>query len=110
MFLKIDPLKCFIKSKDCSYKISQDIESRNLIEFNSKINETLINENNYYYFDPYKSICKNEICYVYNAANDVLTHRDHGHFTIEGSLLMKKDFESDREKFKNEEIQKNKKE
>ena len=97
--LKIDPLKCFIKSKDCSYKISKDIESRNLIELNSKINETLKNESNYYYFDPYKSICKNEICYVYNTGNDVLTHRDHGHFTIEGSLLMKKDFESFYQKF-----------
>ena len=68
---------------------------------NSKINETLKNESNYYYFDPYKSICKNEICYVYNTVNDVLTHRDHVHFTIEGSLLMKKDFESFYQKFFN---------
>ena len=37
---------------------------------------------------PYNEICPNKICYSYNLANDLITHRDNGHLTKEGSELL----------------------
>ena len=44
------------------------------------------------FFYPYNSICPNENCYVFDKEKDLLTHRDDGHLTIEGSMLIKDKF------------------
>ena len=88
----IDPLKCFIKSVNCSYKASIDIKKRNLNEYYDFIDKILYNQDIFSFYDPYKIICPKDSCYVYNVNNDLLTHRDNSHLTVEGSLLMKKHF------------------
>ena len=90
----IDPLKCFIKSIDCSYKTSVDINKRKLNEYYVAVNKILKKQNNLFFYNPYKIICPRNKCYVYDLRNDILTHRDNSHLTIEGSLLLKKDFEN----------------
>tara|TARA_B110000971_G_C20018058_1_gene504936 strand:- start:356 stop:2242 length:1887 start_codon:yes stop_codon:yes gene_type:complete len=89
----IDPLKCFIKSINCSFKTSVDIEKRNLNEYFKVVEKILHNQNTFSFYNPYKIICPKNKCFVYNLKNDLLTFRDFDHLTIEGSLLMKKDFE-----------------
>ena len=91
---KIDPLKCFIKSIDCSYQTSVDINKRKLIEYYLVVNKIIKEHNNIFFYNPYKIICPNKECYVYDVKNDILTHRDESHLTIEGSLLLKEDFEN----------------
>ena len=90
----IDPLKCFIKSFDCSYKLSIDIKERHLNKYYENLNRILKNKNIFYFYNPYKIICPENNCYVYNVESDTLTHRDDSHLTIEGALLLKKDFEN----------------
>jgi peptidoglycan/LPS O-acetylase OafA/YrhL len=90
----IDPLKCFIKSINCSYNSKNDFKKRELEKFYKNINIIINNQNNIYFYNPYKIICPNVNCYVYNTANNILTHRDSTHLTIEGSLLLKTDFEN----------------
>ena len=89
----IDPLKCFIRSVNCSYKVSIDIKKRNLNEYYELIDKILYDQNVFFFYDPYRIICPKNNCYVYNINDDILTHRDNSHLTIEGSLLMKKHFE-----------------
>lgn len=90
----IDPLKCFIKSLNCTYKTSIDVNKRKLIEYYTAINKIIKKQNNFFFYNPYKIICPREKCYVYDLKNDILTHRDNTHLTIEGSLLLKKNFEN----------------
>jgi hypothetical protein len=90
----IDPLKCFIKSISCSYKSKIDIKKRNLDNYYETINKMLINQSKFYFYNPYKIICPNDNCYVYDLKNDILTHRDSSHLTIEGSILLKNDFKT----------------
>ena len=89
-----DPLKCFIKSINCSYESKNDFKKRDLEKFYKSVDVILNNQNVVYFYNPYKIICPSENCYVYNAANNILTHRDNTHLTIEGSLLLKNDFEN----------------
>jgi hypothetical protein len=44
------------------------------------------------FFDPYNIICPTNTCKAYDVSKDQLTHRDKSHLTIEGSLLLEKDF------------------
>ena len=88
----IDPLKCFIKSIKCLYGTSNDIDNRKLKKYYFAIDEILIQQNNFFFYNPYKIICPKNNCYVYNPKNDLLTHRDNTHLTIEGSFLLQEDF------------------
>ena len=45
------------------------------------------------YFDTYKILCPLKNCHIYNPINKILTYRDGNHLTIEGSLILKKDFD-----------------
>ena len=71
-----------------------DFKKRGLEKFYKSVDVILNNQNLVYFYNPYKIICPSENCYVYNAANNILTHRDNTHLTIEGSLLLKNDFEN----------------
>ena len=90
----ISPLKCFIQSINCLYKIETDIEKRKLNKYYEAVNKVLNNHSNFYFYNPYKIICPKNKCYVYDFENDLLTHRDNSHLTIEGSLLLKNDFKN----------------
>jgi len=87
-----DPLKCFIKSVDCTYNSKIDIKNRKLNNYYDTISKILINQNKFYFYNPYKIICPQNNCYSYDSKKDILTHRDSSHLTIEGSILLKNDF------------------
>lgn len=91
--LKITPLKCFIQNRDCEYIRSDDIKLRNLQKLNDSIKTISKNDQNFYFFDPYNSICPNDKCLVYDSQSDLLTHRDDNHLTTEGSLLILQEFQ-----------------
>jgi peptidoglycan/LPS O-acetylase OafA/YrhL len=88
----INPLKCFIRSIECSYKTSNDIDNRKLKKFYLAMDKILLQQNNFFFYNPYKIICPKDNCYVYSPITDLLTHRDNDHLTIEGSLLLREDF------------------
>ena len=90
----ISPLKCLIQSINCFYKTEVDIDKRKLNKYYETVNKTLNNHGNFYFYNPYKVICPQNKCYVYDFENDLLTHRDSSHLTIEGSLLLKNDFKN----------------
>ena len=46
------------------------------------------------FFNAYDVLCPTDNCYVYNTKTNQLTHRDKSHLTIEGSLLLEKDFQN----------------
>ena len=91
---KIRPLECFIKSINCEFETEIDIKDRNLNEYYKIVNKILKEKKNFYFYDPYKIICPQKRCYIYNLENDLLTHRDSTHLTIEGSLMLKKNFKN----------------
>ena len=88
----IDPLKCFIKSIECSFKTSNDIDNRKLKKYYLAIDKILIQKNNFLFYNPYKIICPKDNCNVYSPKTDILTHRESTHLTMEGSLLLREDF------------------
>ena len=88
----IDPLECLIKNINCKYDTILDKKNRNIILLNSKIEQLSKNDQKIFYFNPYKSICPNNTCYVFDKEKNLLTHRDDSHLTIEGSLLMENEF------------------
>ena len=90
----ISPSKCFIQSINCLYKTETDIKKRKLNKYYEAVNKVLNNHSNFYFYNPYKIICPKNKCYVYDFENDLLTHRDNSHLTIEGSLLLKNDFKN----------------
>ena len=89
---KIEPLKCFIKNIDCEFNTEEDIRKRNLISLNLKINNLIKKNLKFDYFNPYNSICPFKVCKVFDKEKNLITHLDESHFTIEGALLLKKDF------------------
>ena len=89
---KINPLKCFIRQVDCYYSTNKDIKNRNLEEFYKKTNSLVKLNKKIFFYDPYKIICPENKCYVYNKSRDILIHRDNSHLTQEGSSLLIKDF------------------
>ena len=89
---KIKPLKCFIRQIDCYYSTSKDIKNRNLEEFYKKKNNLVKKHKKIFFYDPYKIICPENKCYVYNKSRDILTHIDNTHLTQEGSSLLIEDF------------------
>ena len=88
----INPLKCLIKNIDCTYKTFEDKNFRNIYYLNSKIKKLISNDKKFIFFDPYEAICPEDICYVFNKEDSMLTHRDIHHLTLEGSILMKEKF------------------
>ena len=56
------------------------------------MDKILLQQNNFFFYNPYKIICPKDNCYVYSPITDLLTHRDNAHLTIEGSLLLREDF------------------
>jgi peptidoglycan/LPS O-acetylase OafA/YrhL len=90
---KIKTVECLIQEKECLFNSNEDFEKRNLSYFYKEIEE-LKNSNikNLIYFNPYKILCPNKNCHIYNTSSKILTYRDNNHLTIEGSLLLLKDF------------------
>ena len=90
----INPLKCFIKNIDCKYSKIYDFKKRNLDEYFSIIDKFIKSNDDrkILFFDSYKTICPRDICYVYKSDEDILSHRDNSHLTIEGSLLLERNF------------------
>ncbi len=91
---EINPLECFIKKINCRYSKVNDFKNRNLKRYFLEI-ENFIKSETYKdisFFNPYNIICPTNICNVYEVNQDRLTHRDKSHLTIEGSLLLEKDF------------------
>ena len=80
----IEPIKCFIKKINCFFDTSSDIQRVKII--NKKIIE-LAESDKIFFYDPYEVICAKEICHVYNKKEDLLTHQDDSHLTVEGSKL-----------------------
>jgi peptidoglycan/LPS O-acetylase OafA/YrhL len=90
---KIKTVECLIQDKECFFNSNEDFQKRNLLNFYKEIEELKnLNIRNLIYFDPYKILCPNENCHIYNASSKILTYRDNNHLTIEGSLLLLKDF------------------
>lgn len=87
------PLECFIKNVNCEYDTFKDFDVRNLKSLNLKIQKIVNNNLDIDFFDPYKSICPNRFCKVFDKEKDLITHRDASHLTIEGSILITKEFE-----------------
>ena len=90
--LKIEPLKCFIKNITCEFDSFKDIQNRGLLSLNLEIEKLTYDSLNFNYFDPYKLICPQKICKVFDNQRNLLIYRDDSHLTIEGSLLIKDGF------------------
>ena len=82
---KVKALKCFIKQIDCFFDSTKDKKPS---ESTVKEIEKLAQSNKIFFYNPYKGICPKKKCYVYNKEEDLLTHRDDSHLTIEGSKLL----------------------
>jgi peptidoglycan/LPS O-acetylase OafA/YrhL len=90
---KLKTVECLIQDKECFFNSNEDFEKRNLSNFYKAIKELKnLNIRNLIYFDPYKILCPNENCNIYSTSSKILTYRDNNHLTIEGSLLLLKDF------------------
>jgi len=90
----IDPLTCLIKQQDCFYSSKDDFESRKLDNLNKAVLDHInTNDNEVFFYQPYKHMCPEDLCYVYNKEIDFLTHRDDSHLTMEGSLSLREHFE-----------------
>ena len=89
LHIKQEPLKCLIKQKDCYYDSNKDKKNRGITKLYNDINEKInLREREINLYLPYNEICPTEICYSYNLVNDLITHRDNGHLTKEGSELL----------------------
>jgi peptidoglycan/LPS O-acetylase OafA/YrhL len=90
---KIKPVECLIHQKECVFSAKEDFEKRSLSNFYNEIDQLkILNNKNIIYFNPYKILCPNENCHIYNTHSKILTYRDNNHLTIEGSLLLIRDF------------------
>jgi hypothetical protein len=90
---KIKAVECLIHEKECVFSTKEDLKKRSLLNFYKEIDQLMIlNNKNLIYFNPYKILCPKENCNIYNINSKKLTYRDNNHLTIEGSLLMIKDF------------------
>lgn len=90
---EINPLKCLVHEKECVFSAEEDFKKRGLSNFYNKIDQLkILNNKNIFYFNPYKILCPTENCHTYNIKSKILTYRDNNHLTIEGSLLLIKDF------------------
>ena len=89
----LDPLICLIKQQDCFYSSKDDFESRKLDNLNKAVLDHInTNDNEVFFYKPYKHMCPEDLCYVYNKKIDFLTHRDDSHLTMEGSLSLREHF------------------
>ncbi len=87
--IKPQPLECLIKQKNCFYDTSVDKKNRKIEQLYNEINVKIkARKREIGFYLPYDEICPTEICYSYNLANDLITHRDDGHLTKEGSELL----------------------
>jgi hypothetical protein len=91
---KIKPVECLIQNKECSFHADEDFRNRNLKNLYKELDnfKENIGNINLFYFNPYKVLCPAKNCNVYNTNNRILTYRDNNHLTIEGSLLLKTEF------------------
>lgn len=89
-----EPLKCFIRGTDCTYSKINDFKNRDLNNYFNHIREFIskTSNNRILFYNSYDTICPKSPCYSYNVEKDKLSHRDKSHLTIEGSLLLKKEF------------------
>jgi peptidoglycan/LPS O-acetylase OafA/YrhL len=93
---KIDTRKCLIKKKPCFYETNDDFINRNLDEYYLQITnlkKSFLNKNIYIYH-PYKKICANKKCPIYYIQENLFTHRDNNHLTIQGVMLLLNDFKN----------------
>jgi len=89
----IDPLTCLIKQQDCFYSSKDDFESRKLDNLNKAVLDHInTNDNEVFFYKPYRHMCPEDLCYVYNKKIDFLTHIDDSHLTMEGSLSLREHF------------------
>ncbi len=87
------PLECLIKQKNCYYDAIIDKKDRKILKLYDDINNNINSRNRkIFFYKPYKQICPLDICYSYNISKDLITHRDNGHLTKEGSELLEKSF------------------
>ena len=74
-----------------------NIKSKDLfhLSFNSVLEVKKITSihKNIFFYNPYYVICPDKKCISFNIKENQLSFRDKSHLTIEGSLLLKKDFE-----------------
>ena len=88
-----EPFKCFIQRKDCFVEKDKNISERkldglfeNFIEYKSK------NLNNFFIFDSFGSLCKNNKCPIYVKKTDTIMFRDDTHLTYEGVSTLLNNF------------------
>ena len=89
----LEPIKCLIQKINCSYNIKEDFKKRNIKDLNELIiNKIALKDREIFFYKPYKHLCPEDLCYVYNKKVDFLTHRDDSHLTKEGSLSLRDHF------------------
>ena len=89
----LEPIKCLIQKINCSYSIKEDFKKRNIKDLNELIiNKIALKDREIFFYKPYKHLCPEDLCYVYNKKVDFLTHRDDSHLTMEGSLSLRDHF------------------
>jgi peptidoglycan/LPS O-acetylase OafA/YrhL len=88
-----EPFKCFIQRKDCFVEKDKKISERkldnlfeNFIEYKSK------NLNNFFIFNSFGSLCKNNKCPIYVKKTDTIIFRDRTHLTYEGVSTLLNNF------------------
>jgi len=89
-----DPFKCFIQRKDCYVNKDKKINERKLDNlFQSFLEYKFNNQNNFYIFNSFSSLCENEKCFIYKEKSNTLIFRDDSHLTYEGVSTLQIYFE-----------------
>ena len=88
-----EPFKCFIQRKDCFVEKDKKISERKLDNlFENFIEYKSNNLNNFFIFNSFGSLCKNNKCPIYVKKTDTIIFRDRTHLTYEGVSTLLNNF------------------
>jgi len=79
------PHICVINNEKCFTKKEEDLIRRNKIY--NIYNNLVTKYNNVHMFDPYKFLCPDDLCFIYNDQNKFL-YKDNHHLTILGANIL----------------------
>ena len=77
--------------KECHFNVNSDLER--YLNIKEILQDISLKRKNIFIFDPYKTLCPNQICHNYNANKDFFMLVDKDHLSIEASKSLSKNLE-----------------
>ena len=88
-----EPFRCLVQRKDCFIEKDKTINQRGIKNLFKVLEEYKIhNFNDFFIFNSFDFLCKNNKCPIYLKQSDILFFRDHSHLTYEGARTLLKNF------------------